>query len=69
MTALSCFPMLPPRMTSPTPFRDLLALEGVEEHLVLRGPIGFMAYHGGSLEEMTDVIASAAASASPARAT
>ena len=53
--------MLLPRMTSPTPFRDLLALEGVEEHLVLRGPVGFMAYHGGSLEEMTDVIASAAA--------
>jgi phage replication-related protein YjqB (UPF0714/DUF867 family) len=48
-------------MTSLTPFRDLLAVDGVDEQLVLRGPVGFMAYHGGSLEEMTDVIASAAA--------
>ena len=29
--------------------------------MVLRGPIGFMAYHGGGLEEMTDVVARAAA--------
>jgi phage replication-related protein YjqB (UPF0714/DUF867 family) len=42
-------------------FAELLATPGVAEDCVLRGPIGFMAYHGGSLEEMTDVIAAAAA--------
>ena len=39
------------------PFADLLASPGVEEVCVLRGSVGFMAYHGGHLEEMTDVIA------------
>ncbi|MFZ4719729.1 MAG: poly-gamma-glutamate hydrolase family protein [Ilumatobacteraceae bacterium] len=53
-------------MTSATPFRDLLAVDGVEERLELRGSLGFMAYHGGSLEEMTDVIAEAAAERSGA---
>lgn len=53
-------------MTSPTPFADLLSVDGVEERLELRGPFGFMAYHGGSLEEMTDVVASAAAERSGA---
>jgi phage replication-related protein YjqB (UPF0714/DUF867 family) len=42
-------------------FAELLATPGVAEDCVLRGRIGFMAYHGGSLEEMTDVIAAAAA--------
>ena len=42
-------------------FAELLAHPGVEEVLELRGRFGFMAYHGGSLEEMTDVIAPAAA--------
>ena len=42
-------------------FDQLLAQEGVEEVLELRGRFGFMAYHGGGLEEMTDVIAMAAA--------
>ena len=42
-------------------FADLLAHAGVEEVCTLRGRFGFMAFHGGSLEEMTDVIASAAA--------
>ncbi len=42
-------------------FDQLLAHEGVEEVLELRGRFGFMAYHGGGLEEMTDVIARAAA--------
>jgi phage replication-related protein YjqB (UPF0714/DUF867 family) len=46
-----------PRIT----FRDLLGLDGVQEHSVLRGQVGFMAYHGGSLEQMTDVIAAEAA--------
>lgn len=42
-------------------FAELLATPGVEEDCVLRSRVGFMAYHGGSLEEMTDVIAGAAA--------
>jgi phage replication-related protein YjqB (UPF0714/DUF867 family) len=42
-------------------FDELLAHPGVEEELQLRSRFGFMAFHGGSLEEMTDVIAAAAA--------
>ena len=38
-------------------FATLLAQPGVEEHCTLRGRIGVMAFHGGSLEVMTDVIA------------
>ena len=49
-----------------TPFHDLLASEGVEEDCRLAGRIGFMAYHGGSLEHLTDVIADRAAAASGA---
>ena len=40
-----------------TTFAELLAMPGVEEQLELRSRFGFMAYHGGALEEMTDVIA------------
>ena len=40
---------------------DLLAHPGVREECTLRSNIGFMAFHGGFLEEMTDVIAAAAA--------
>jgi phage replication-related protein YjqB (UPF0714/DUF867 family) len=47
-------------------FDELLAQPGVEEVLELRGPFGFMAFHGGSLEEMTDVVARAAAESSGA---
>jgi phage replication-related protein YjqB (UPF0714/DUF867 family) len=47
-------------------FADLLAHPGVEEVLERRGRFGFMAFHGGSLEEMTDVVARAAAAASGA---
>jgi len=47
-------------------FGELLAMTGVREVCELRGPIGFMAYHGGSLEEQTDVIASLAAERSGA---
>src|SRR5688572_7938881 len=47
-------------------FAELLAHDGVEEELVLRGSFGFMAFHGGNLEEGTDGIASAAAEASDA---
>lgn len=48
-------------MGSMGPFTELLALPGVEEVLELRGTFGFMAFHGGALEAMTDVIARAAA--------
>lgn len=52
-------------MTLPT-FADVLAMPGVREESELRGPVGFMAYHGGGLEEMTDVVAREAASAAGA---
>ena len=42
-------------------FDELLAHPGVEEIVELRSAFGFMAYHGGSLEEVTDVVATAAA--------
>ncbi|MCU1454722.1 MAG: hypothetical protein JWN46_2868 [Acidimicrobiales bacterium] len=42
-------------------FAELLALPGVCEDLELRSRFGFMAFHGGSLEEVTDVVAAAAA--------
>jgi phage replication-related protein YjqB (UPF0714/DUF867 family) len=42
-------------------FAELLAHPGVREECELRGGIGFMAYHGGNLEAMTDVIAREAA--------
>ncbi|CAB4568474.1 MAG: poly-gamma-glutamate hydrolase family protein [Actinomycetes bacterium] len=42
-------------------FAELLATPGVDEVCELRGRFGFMAFHGGALEEMTDVIARAAA--------
>lgn len=41
--------------------KELLATEGVEETCELRSRVGLMAFHGGSLEVMTDVVASAAA--------
>ena len=47
-------------------FAGLLALPGVEEHCELRSTFGFMAYHGGALEEATDVVAIAAAAAAGA---
>jgi phage replication-related protein YjqB (UPF0714/DUF867 family) len=47
-------------------FHSLLQSPGVREVCELRGPVGFMAYHGGALEEMTDVIARQAAEASDA---
>lgn len=42
-------------------FADLLAHPGVDEVCELRSRFGFMAFHGGALEAMTDVIARAAA--------
>jgi phage replication-related protein YjqB (UPF0714/DUF867 family) len=47
-------------------FDELLAHPGVVEVLQLRSTFGFMAFHGGSLEEMTDVVAAAAAERSGA---
>ena len=47
-------------------FAELLAMDGVQEVCELRSRIGFMAYHGGSLEEQTDVIAGLAAERSGA---
>ena len=44
--------------------RELLNHDGVEEVSELRGKFGFMAFHGGALEERTDLIASSAASQS-----
>lgn len=49
---------------SDEPFRALLAEPGVSEVLELRGRFGFMAFHGGELEAVTDVVASRAAAAS-----
>ena len=40
---------------------ELLATDGVEESCELRSRIGVMAFHGGSLEVMTDIIAKAVA--------
>ncbi len=47
-------------------FAELLAHPGVDEEVTLRSSFGFMAFHGGNLEEGTDGIAAAAASASGA---
>jgi phage replication-related protein YjqB (UPF0714/DUF867 family) len=43
-------------------FAELLAHDGVEEELILGSRFGIMAFHGGSLEEGTDVIGAAVAS-------
>ena len=40
---------------------EILSMEGVREECVLRGTFGFMAFHGGELEEVTDTIARMAA--------
>jgi phage replication-related protein YjqB (UPF0714/DUF867 family) len=47
-------------------FADLLAEPGVTEVLELRSRIGFLAFHGGSLERKTDVVAVDAAARSGA---
>ena len=52
-------------MAAPT-FAELLAFDGVTEECELRGSFGFMAFHGGGLEETTDVVARAAAARSGA---
>ena len=40
---------------------ELLEYDDVTEESILRSKFGFMAFHGGALEEMTDTIASRAA--------
>jgi phage replication-related protein YjqB (UPF0714/DUF867 family) len=47
-------------------FAELLATPGVREESVLRSTFGFMAFHGGNLERMTDDIARTAAELSGA---
>ena len=47
-------------------FAELLEHDGVEEDLELRSPFGLMAFHGGNLEEGTDVVAAAVAEATGA---
>jgi phage replication-related protein YjqB (UPF0714/DUF867 family) len=47
-------------------FRELLAREDVEEVLALRGRVGFLAFHGGALERVTDIVAAEAATRSDA---
>jgi phage replication-related protein YjqB (UPF0714/DUF867 family) len=42
-------------------FAELLRCEGVEEVLELRSRFGLMAFHGGSLEQGTDIVAEAVA--------
>lgn len=56
--------------TSPAPqsLTELLADPEVQETSTLRSRFGFMAIHGGGLEQMTDVIAERAADASDASA-
>jgi phage replication-related protein YjqB (UPF0714/DUF867 family) len=53
-------------VSSALTFADLLALPEVHEHCELRSTFGFMAFHGGNLERMTDEIASVAAERSGA---
>jgi len=51
---------------APQSFSELLSAPEVTEELVLRSSFGFMAIHGGGLEQMTDVIAERAARAAGA---
>lgn len=51
---------------APQSLSELLTTPGVVEHSTLRSRFGFMAIHGGGLEQMTDVIAERAADAAGA---
>jgi phage replication-related protein YjqB (UPF0714/DUF867 family) len=55
---------MPPVVRDRLSFAELLATDGVVEELELRRPFGFCAYHGGSLERRTDLIAREAAARS-----
>jgi phage replication-related protein YjqB (UPF0714/DUF867 family) len=52
--------------SGPQSLSELLSEPGVIEESVLRSRFGFLAIHGGGLEEMTDVIAERAAKAADA---
>lgn len=47
-------------------FAELLTRPDVTEHVDLRSRVGFMAFHGGTLEKVTDIIATEAAAAAGA---
>lgn len=51
-------------LDDPAPFARLLEQPGVVEESTLEGRVGFMAFHGGRLEEVTDFVAREAAAAS-----
>ncbi len=53
-------------LEAPDPVAALLASPGVVEDVALRSRFGFMAFHGGHLEAVTDVVAAAAAEAAGA---
>ena len=57
------WPGVPPRPkeSGPQSLSELLADPAVTEESILRSRFGFMAIHGGGLEQMTDVIAQRAA--------
>src|SRR5689334_13000047 len=55
-----------PNSAAPQSLSELLAESGVIEDSTLRSRFGFMAIHGGGLEQMTDVIAARAADAAAA---
>ena len=57
---------MPPPDPTPRTFAELLAKPGVTEVTDLRSRFGFMAFHGGDLEAVTDVVASQAAAAAGA---
>lgn len=54
------------RRGGPQSFSELLQQTGIEEDSQLRSRFGFLAIHGGGLEQMTDVIAQRAADAAHA---
>jgi phage replication-related protein YjqB (UPF0714/DUF867 family) len=54
------------KQTGPQSFSELLNQPGVVEHSRLQSRFGFLAIHGGGLEDMTDVIAERAADAADA---
>jgi phage replication-related protein YjqB (UPF0714/DUF867 family) len=62
------WPHRPPTSNTegPQTLSELLADPAVVEHSVLRSRFGFLAIHGGGLEQMTDVIAERAAEAAGA---
>ena len=55
-----------PGSLAPQSLSELLAEPGICEETTLRSRFGFMAIHGGGLEQMTDVIAERAADAADA---